>query len=73
MEFENAVDKGWDPALNQETVRHFTASERILQNYARARTLTVADVKALIDDALRNPECNADEIDTYMMERQQGY
>ena len=69
MEFQNAVEKELVPPLNEEAARPFTASERILQNYARARTLTGADLKALIEDVLRNPEFNADDIDRNMMER----
>ena len=69
MEFQNAVEKESEPPLNEEAARLFTASERILQNYARARALTGADLKALIEDVLRNPEFNADDIDRNMMER----
>ena len=69
MEFQNAVKKELVPPLNEEAARLFTASERILQNYASARTLTGADHKALIEDVLRNPEFNADDIDRNMMER----
>ena len=69
MEFQNAVEKESVPPLNEEAARLFTASERILQNYARARTLTGAGLKALIEDVLRNPEFNADDIDRNMMER----
>ena len=38
MGFQNAPEKGFIPALIEEAARLFTASERILQNYARART-----------------------------------
>ena len=69
MKFQNAVEKVSVPPLNEEAARLFTASERILQNYARARTLTGAGLKALIEDVLRNPEFNADDIDRNMMER----
>ena len=55
--------------LNEEAARLFTSSKRILQNYARVRTLTAADLKPLIEDVLINPEFNADEVDTDMMER----
>ena len=55
--------------LNQEAGRLFTSSERLLQNYARARALTVSDVKSLIEDVLRNPEVDPKEVDTNMMER----
>ena len=44
------------PPLNEEAARLFTSSERLLQQYASARTLTDADWKALIEDVLRNPE-----------------
>ena len=54
MDFEDAVGKGLVPPLNEEASRLFTDSERILQNYARARTMTCSDLKALIEDVLKN-------------------
>ena len=54
MEFQEALDTGLVPPLNQEAGRLFTNSERLLQNYARARALTASDVKSLIEDVLRN-------------------
>ena len=69
MKFKDALDAGVVPPLNQEAGRLFTNSERLLQNYARARALTASDVKSLIEDVLRNPEFDPQEVDTDMMER----
>ena len=69
MEFQEAWDAGLVPPLNQEAGRLFTSSESLLQNYARARALTASDVKSLIEDVLRNPEFDPQEVDTDMMER----
>ena len=66
MDFADAVERGLVPPLNEEASRLFSCSERILQNYAQARTLTCADLKALIQDVLRNPEFNAEEVHTNM-------
>ena len=69
MEFDAALGAGLVPPLNQEAGRLFTTSERLLQNYARARALTATDVKTLIEDVLLNPEFDPKEVDTDMMER----
>jgi len=69
MEFQEALDAGLVPPLNQEAGRLFTDSERLLQNYACARALTASHVKSLIEDVLRNPEFDPQEVDTDMMER----
>jgi len=61
--------EGHVPALNEEAGRLFTCSERLLQNYARAKALTASDVKSLIQDVLRNPDFDPNEVDTDMMER----
>ena len=45
MEFQEALDAGLVPPLNQEAGRLFTNSESLLQNYAHARALTASDVK----------------------------
>ena len=55
--------------MNKEAGRLFTSSERILQNYSRARNMTATDLKALIEVVLRNPEFNADDVDTNLMKR----
>ena len=69
IEFDDALREGHVPALNEEAGRLFTGSERLLQNYARAKALTASDVKSLIQDVLRNPDFDPNEVDTDMMER----
>jgi hypothetical protein len=44
-------------------------SEQILKNYASASSLTATDIKRLIEDVLHNPDFNADDVDTDMLER----
>jgi hypothetical protein len=46
-----------------------TGSEQILKDYAKSASLTAKDVKKLIEDVLHNPEFNADDVDTDMLER----
>ncbi len=46
-----------------------TGSEQILKDYAKSASLTAKDVKKLIKDVLHNPEFNADDVDTDMLEQ----
>ena len=58
------------PALiPQETSGFITGSEQILKDYATSASLTAKDVKKLIEDVLHNPDFNAADVDTDMLER----
>ena len=46
-----------------------TSSEQILKDYASASSLTAKDIKRLIDNVLHNPDFNADDVDTDMLEQ----
>jgi len=46
-----------------------TGSEQILKEYAKKASLTDKDIKALIEDVLHNPNFNAEEVDTDMLQR----
>ena len=57
------------PALEpQQASGLITGSEQILKDYAKSASLTAKDVKKLIEDVLHNPEFNADDVDTDMLE-----
>ena len=56
------------PPLAPEAAGIFTGSEQILKDYASASSLTPRDIKRLIEDVLHNPDFNADDVDTDMLE-----
>ena len=61
---------GLDPPLDpQEASGIITGSEQILKDYASASSLNTKDIKRLIEYALHNPNFNADDVDTDMLER----
>ena len=61
---------GLVPPLDpQEASGIITGSEQILKDYASASSLTAKDIKRLIEDVLHNPDFNADDVDTDMLER----
>ena len=49
-----------------------TGSEHILKAYADKHSLTATAIVDLIKDVLKNPEFNADDVDTDMLQRLQG-
>ena len=49
----------------------FTKSERILLDYQKLKRMSAADLKDLIQQVLKNPEFNIDEVDHDMHERLQ--
>ena len=49
----------------------FTKSERILLDYQKLKRMSAADLKDLIQQVLKNPEFNIDEVDHNMHERLQ--
>ena len=57
------------PLGPQEASGIITGSEQILKNYASASSLNARDIKRLIKDVLQNPDFNAEDVDTYMLER----
>ena len=57
------------PPLAPEAAGIITGSEQILKDYASASSLNARDIKRLIEDVLHNPDFNADDVDTDMLER----
>ena len=55
--------------LAPEAAGIITGSEQILKDYASASSLTARDIKRLIEDVLHNPDFNANDVDTDMLER----
>ena len=58
-------------APNEDDSRVFTKSERILLDYQKLKRMSAADLKDLIQQVLKNPEFNIDEVDHDMHERLQ--
>ena len=57
-------------ALDPEDASGLIAgSEQILKDYAKSASLMAKDVKKLIEDVFRNPDFNADAVDTDMLQR----
>ena len=57
------------PLDPQEASGIITGSEQILKNYASASSLNATDTKRLIEDVLHNPDFNAEDVDTDMLEQ----
>ena len=57
------------PLDPQEASGIITGSEQILKNYASASSLNARDIKRLIEDVLHNPDFNAEDVDTDMLEQ----
>ena len=57
------------PPLAPEAAGIITGSEQILKEYVSASSLNARDIKRLIEDVLHNPDFNADDVDTDMLER----
>jgi hypothetical protein len=46
-----------------------SGSKQILKEYAKKASLNAKDIKALIQDVLHNPDFNAEEVDTDMLQQ----
>ncbi len=57
------------PLDPQEASGMINGSKQILKQYAKKASLTAKDIKALIEDVLHNPNFNAVEVDTDMLQR----
>jgi hypothetical protein len=60
------------PALDRDAADVITGSEHILKAYADKHSLTATAILDLIKDVLKNPEFNADDVDTNMLQRLQA-
>ncbi len=60
------------PALDRDAADVITGSEHILKAYAEKHSLTATAIVDLIKDVLKNPEFNADDVDTDMLQRLQA-
>ncbi len=56
------------PLDPQEASGIINGSEQILKECAKKASLTDKDIKALIEDVLHNPNFNAEEVDTDMLQ-----
>ncbi len=59
------------PALDRDAADVITGSEHILKAYAE-KSLTATAIVDLIKNVLKNPEFNADGVDTDMLQRLQA-
>jgi hypothetical protein len=60
------------PALDRDAADVITGSEHILKAYADKHSLTATAIVDLIKNVLKNPEFNADDADTDMLQRLQA-
>ncbi len=60
------------PALDIDATDVITGSEHILKAYADKHSLTATAIVDLIKNVLKNPEFNADDVDTDMLQRLQA-
>ena len=60
------------PALDRDAADVITGSEHILKAYAEKHSLTATAIVDLIKNVLKNPEFNADDVDTNMLQRLQA-
>jgi hypothetical protein len=58
--------------LDRDAADVITGSEHILKAYADKHSLTAAAIVDLIKTVLKNPEFNADDVDTDMLQRLQA-
>jgi hypothetical protein len=63
------VQGGLLPPLDRDAADVLRGSEHIVKAYAEKHSLTATAIKDLISDVLKNPEFNADEVDTDMLRR----
>jgi hypothetical protein len=57
------------PALDRDAADVITGREHILNAYANTHFLTATAIVDLIKNVLKNPEFNADDVDTDMLQR----
>jgi hypothetical protein len=62
------MQAGYIDAANADDSRVFTKSERLLLDYQKVKRMTATDPKDLIQQVLKNPEFNIDEVDHDMHE-----
>ena len=60
------------PALDRDAADVITGSEHIVKAYADKHSLSAAAISDLIKDVLKNPDFDADEVDTDMLRRLQA-
>jgi hypothetical protein len=60
------------PALDRDAADVITGSEHILKAYGEKHSLTATAIVDLIKNVLKNPEFNADDVDTDMLQRLQA-
>ena len=63
---------GLVPPLNREASGILSGSEEILKKFAGQHALNATTINNLIKDVLKNPDFNADEVDTDMLKRLQA-
>ena len=66
------VQDGLVPPLDKEASGIITVSEEIIKAYASKHSLNARAINDLINDVLKNPAFNADEVDTDMLKRLQA-
>ena len=60
------------PKMYREAPGLFTASERIMQDFAKDKKLNATFIKDLIQKVLHHPDFDPDEVDRYMHEQLMG-
>ena len=60
------------PSLDRNAADVIIESEHILKAYADKHSLTATAIVDLIKNVLKNPEFNADDVDTDMLQRLQA-
>jgi hypothetical protein len=60
------------PALDRDAADVITGSDNILKAYADKHSLTATAIMNLIKDVLKDPEFNANNVDTDMLQRLQA-
>jgi hypothetical protein len=63
------LQAGLVPPLDEEAAGIITSSEAILKQFASKHSLNASTINDLIKDVLKNPDFNADEVDTDMLQR----
>ena len=60
------------PALDRDAADVIIGSEHILKAYADKHSITATAIVDLIKNVLKNPEFNADDVDTDLLQRLQA-
>ena len=61
---------GFSPEMDQDAPGLFTASKRIIQDFASEKKVDTTFIKDLIQKVLRHPDLDLDDVDHDMHERQ---